>query len=67
MYMFTLLKQGQEAEANLTAFHILVPMYFADTEAEDANSQNFMDAFHVPEPLVNMAEDEIRSFYLQDS
>lgn len=63
MYMFTLLKQGQEAEANRTAFHILVPMYFADTEAEDANSQAFMDAFHVPEPLVGMAEAEIRGYY----
>lgn len=63
LYMFTLLKSKQEAEANLTALQILVPMYFADTDPEDANSQNFMDAFHVPEPLVGMAETEIRHYY----
>lgn len=63
MYMFTLLKQGQEAEANRTAFHILVPMYFADTEAEDANSQVFMDIFHIPDSLAGVAEDEIKNYY----
>ncbi len=63
LYMFTLLKSQQEAEANRTALQILVPMYFADTEAEDANSQAFMDIFHIPDSLAGVAEDEIKNYY----
>lgn len=41
-------KTAAEGEANRTALKIVVPMYFADTDPEDANLHAFMSDLAIP-------------------
>lgn len=55
-----------EAEANRTAIDILVPMYFADIDAQDANYHAFMESFHIKESLADYSIDTIDDYYNGD-
>ncbi|ERL64001.1 hypothetical protein L248_1648 [Schleiferilactobacillus shenzhenensis LY-73] len=56
-------KAGAEGAANRSAIKILVPLYFADVEPEDASSVQFVDALCIPGNLQDWIEEEIRRFY----
>lgn len=60
---YATISTGSEGSANHSAVDLLVPMYFADTEAEDANVRRFMDDLAVPNWLEDYAADSICNFY----
>lgn len=64
LYMFTPSKVRYEGEANKRAIDILVPIYFEDVYPEDANIQEFLDSFHIPEKMRDWAKDSIQRYYL---
>lgn len=63
LYMFSYSKASAEGGANKRAIDILIPMYFADINQEDANVQRFLDAFHIPSKMSDWAFDSIQKFY----
>lgn len=60
---FTPSKDGIEGQANRDAVALLVPLYFAETDQEDANVQRFVDAFHIPESMYEWALESINQYY----
>lgn len=56
-------KYGSEGAANRGAVEILVSLYFADVDPEDANSQQFMDSLCIPNSLEGCVDTTIRDFY----
>ncbi|EKS49966.1 hypothetical protein LRHMDP2_1600 [Lacticaseibacillus rhamnosus LRHMDP2] len=51
-------------EANIGGIQILVPLYFADIDKEDANLNQFMEAFDIPTPMEDTALEAIKEFYI---
>ncbi|QFR62529.1 hypothetical protein LH991_16330 [Schleiferilactobacillus harbinensis] len=58
-------KYGSEGAANRGAVGILVPLYFADVEPEDANLFQFMDNLCIPSSLESWVNSTIQNFYLE--
>jgi Zn-dependent peptidase ImmA (M78 family) len=52
-----------EGDANRTALHIIVPIYFANVEPEDANLHQFMADLAIPSWLEHEAHDVIAEYY----
>ena len=52
-----------EGDANRTALHILVPMYFEEIKPEDANLHQFMTDLAIPTWLEHEAYDVIADYY----
>ncbi|EKQ17692.1 hypothetical protein LCAUCD174_2163 [Lacticaseibacillus paracasei] len=43
---------------------MLVPLYFADVDQEDANLNQFMQACDIPAPMEDTALEAIKEFYM---
>lgn len=43
---------------------MLVPLYFADIDKEDANLNRFMEAFDIPAPMEDTSLEAIKEFYM---
>ncbi|WP_125764494.1 ImmA/IrrE family metallo-endopeptidase [Companilactobacillus hulinensis] len=56
-------KFGIEGHANKTAIHLLVPLFFGDTEYMHANTVRFMDAFGIPPYMESVVTSEIKDYY----
>lgn len=54
---------GQEGEANRGALKLLVPMYFADIDADAANPYTFMKAFSIPGTMYDYTVSAIQEYY----
>ena len=52
-----------EGDANRTALHIIVPMYFDGVEPENANLHCFMEDLQIPIWLEHEAHDIIAEYY----
>lgn len=52
-----------EGDANRTALHIIVPMYFDGVEPENANLHRFMEDLQIPAWLEHEAHDIIADYY----
>lgn len=63
LYFYSASKNSIEGEANIGGIHILVPLYFADIDQEDANLNQFMEAFDIPAPMEDVAKETIAEFY----
>lgn len=63
LYFVPTAKSGCEADANRGAIDILVPMYFADVEPEDANVNDFLQAFSIPAYMHDATCTAVREYY----
>lgn len=53
-----------EGDANRTALHILVPIYFEEIKPEDANLHRFMSDLQIPSWLEHEAASIISDYYV---
>jgi Zn-dependent peptidase ImmA (M78 family) len=54
---------GQEGEANRKALNILVPIYFADTDADHVDVEKFMDALAIPSEMEGYTLEAIEEYF----
>lgn len=64
LYFFSNAKTRIEGEANRDALNILVPIYFADIDEDEANLDQFMEALDIPPYMEDAARSTIEQFYL---
>lgn len=63
LYLFTYSKTSIEGAANKRAIDILVPIFFEDIMPEDANINNFLQAFHIPSKMTDWSIESIQNYY----
>ncbi|MCP9380341.1 hypothetical protein KBX72_15625, partial [Lacticaseibacillus paracasei] len=56
-------KSRTEGNANKRALSIVIPMYFKDLEADEANLFQFMNDLAIPSWLEDAASSSINSYY----
>lgn len=62
-YATTRSKQICEGDANRTALHIIIPMYFEDIDPDQANVHQFMTDLQIPMWLEHEATEIISDYY----
>ncbi|MCX2455670.1 ImmA/IrrE family metallo-endopeptidase [Lacticaseibacillus nasuensis] len=65
LYLYTPSKTALEGAASRTGIKILVPLFFDGVDDTDANSQRFVEAFHIPSSMVDWVQDEIVDYYTE--